>query len=72
VAALLLAPKTDKPLYEGTSALMQNIFHNANGALKKQAARFKVYAYRRMSARGFGSVRRKSAAIERLTKRLNR
>jgi hypothetical protein len=36
---------TGKPIYSGPGVPPQNIFHDASGALKKQAARFKVYAY---------------------------
>jgi hypothetical protein len=36
---------TGKPIYTGPGVPPQNIFHDASGALKKQAARFKVYAY---------------------------
>ena len=43
--ALPLDPTTGKPIYSGPGAPGQNIFHDASGALKKQAARFKVYAY---------------------------
>jgi hypothetical protein len=36
---------TGKPIYTGPGVPPQNIFHDVSGALKKQAARFKVYAY---------------------------
>jgi hypothetical protein len=42
---LPLDPKTGKPIYQGSGVPSQNIFHDASGALKKQAARFKVFAY---------------------------
>jgi L-lysine epsilon oxidase-like protein len=42
---LPLDPKTGQPIYSGPGVPSQNIFHDAAGALKKQAARFKVYAY---------------------------
>ena len=42
---LPLDPKTGQPIYSGTGVPPQNIFHDASGALKKQAARFRVYAY---------------------------
>jgi len=43
--ALPLDPNSGKPIYAGPGVPGQNIFHDATGALKKQAARFKVYAY---------------------------
>jgi hypothetical protein len=45
--ALPLDPNSGKPIYAGggPGVPAQNIFHDASGALKKQAARFKVYAY---------------------------
>ena len=43
--ALPLDPSSGKPIYAGPGAPGQNIFHDVAGALKKQAARFKVYAY---------------------------
>jgi hypothetical protein len=43
--ALPFDPKTGKPIYTGPDLPGQNIFHDTAGALKKQAARFKVYAY---------------------------
>src|SRR3954470_15081167 len=42
---LPLDSQTGKPIYSGPGVPPQNIFHDASGALKKQAARFKVYAY---------------------------
>jgi hypothetical protein len=43
--ALPLDPATGRPIYTGPGVPAQNVFHDASGALKKQAARFKVYAY---------------------------
>jgi hypothetical protein len=43
--ALPLDPNSGKPIYAGPGVPAQNIFHDTSGALKKQAARFKVYAY---------------------------
>lgn len=37
--------KTGQPIYTGPGMPAQNIYHDASGALKKQAARFKVFAY---------------------------
>src|SRR3954468_9583692 len=42
---LPLDSKTGKPIYTGPGAPTQKIYHDASGALKKQAARFKVFAY---------------------------
>jgi hypothetical protein len=42
---LPLDPKTGQPIYTGPGIPPQNIYHDASGALKKQAARFKVFAY---------------------------
>lgn len=42
---LPLDPNTGKPIYAGSGVPTQNIFHDKSGALKKQAARFKVFAY---------------------------
>jgi hypothetical protein len=42
---LPLDPKTGNPIYSGPGVPPQNIYHDASGALKKQAARFKVFAY---------------------------
>jgi hypothetical protein len=42
---LPLDPKTGNPIYGGPGVPPQNIYHDASGALKKQAARFKVFAY---------------------------
>jgi hypothetical protein len=42
---LPLDPATGGPIYSGPGLPPQAIFHDASGALKKQAARFKVYAY---------------------------
>jgi hypothetical protein len=42
---LPLDPATGQPIYAGPGVPAQSIFHDAAGALKKQAARFKVYAY---------------------------
>jgi hypothetical protein len=42
---LPLDPATGQPIYAGPGLPGQSIFHDAAGALKKQAARFKVYAY---------------------------
>jgi hypothetical protein len=42
---LPLDRKTGEPIYTGPGVPPQNIFHDASGAVKKQAARFKVYAY---------------------------
>jgi hypothetical protein len=36
---------TGKPIYTGPGVPPQNIYHDASGALKKQGARFKVFAY---------------------------
>jgi hypothetical protein len=36
---------TGKPIYTGPGAPPQNVFHDKAGAVKKQAARFKVFAY---------------------------
>jgi hypothetical protein len=36
---------TGKPIYTGPGVPPHNIYHDASGALKKQAARFKVFAY---------------------------
>jgi L-Lysine epsilon oxidase N-terminal/L-lysine epsilon oxidase C-terminal domain len=36
---------TGKPIYAGPGVPPQNIYHDASGALKKQGARFKVFAY---------------------------
>lgn len=36
---------TGKPIYSGPGLPPQSVFRDASGALKKQAARFKVYAY---------------------------
>ncbi len=54
-AAYYLAPETPgglpldaasgQPIYSGPGAPAQNIFHDANGAVKKQGARFKIYLY---------------------------
>jgi hypothetical protein len=63
--ALPLDPNSGKPIYAGPGVPAQNIFHDANGALKKQAARFKVYAYDNANPAdpgGLWSARRKSAA----------
>lgn len=40
-----LDSKTGQPIYTGPGVPAQNIYHDASGALKKQAARFKVFAY---------------------------
>jgi hypothetical protein len=45
VGGLPLDPNTGQPIYQGAGVPSQNIFHDASGALKKQAARFKVFAY---------------------------
>ena len=42
---LPLDPNSGQPIYAGPGVPGQSIFHDAAGALKKQAARFKVYAY---------------------------
>jgi len=42
---LPLDRNSGKPIYAGPGVPPQNIFHDASGALKKQAARFKVFAY---------------------------
>ncbi|WP_299817318.1 LodA/GoxA family CTQ-dependent oxidase [uncultured Roseibium sp.] len=42
---LPLDPVTNQPIYDGQGTLPANLFRDAGGALKKQAARFKVYAY---------------------------
>ena len=42
---LPLDRNTDQPIYAGPGVPPQNIYHDASGALKKQAARFKVFAY---------------------------
>ena len=42
---LPLDRNTGKPIYTGPGLPPQNIYHDAAGALKKQAARFKVFAY---------------------------
>jgi hypothetical protein len=42
---LPLDSSSGKPIYAGPGLPPQNIFHDSAGALKKQAARFKVYAY---------------------------
>lgn len=42
---LPLDPNTGKPIYQGPGVPPQNIYHDASGALKKQAARFKLFAY---------------------------
>jgi hypothetical protein len=42
---LPLDPNTGEPIYSGPGVPPQNIYHDASGALKKQAARFKVFAY---------------------------
>jgi len=42
---LPLDPTTGKPIYTGPGVPPQNIFHDKAGAVKKQAARFKVFAY---------------------------
>jgi hypothetical protein len=42
---LPLDRNTGKPIYTGPGVPPQNIYHDAAGALKKQAARFKVFAY---------------------------
>ena len=42
---LPLDPQTGKPIYAGPDVPGQNIFHDAQGRLKKQGARFKVFAY---------------------------
>jgi hypothetical protein len=36
---------TGKPIYSGPGVPPQNIYHDASGGLKKQGARFKVFAY---------------------------
>jgi hypothetical protein len=36
---------TGQPIYTGPGVPPQNIYHDASGALKKQGARFKVFAY---------------------------
>lgn len=40
-----LDPNTGKPIYTGPGMPPQSIYHDASGALKKQGARFRVYAY---------------------------
>ena len=42
---LPIDPNTGKPIYAGPGAPPQNIFHDNIGAVKKQAARFKVFVY---------------------------
>ena len=42
---LPLDPDTNAPIYSGPGLPPQSVFHDAAGALKKQAARFKVYSY---------------------------
>ncbi len=42
---LPLDHKTGKPIYTGSGAPKQNIYHDTSGAVKKQAARFKVFVY---------------------------
>jgi hypothetical protein len=42
---LPLDSRTGQPIYTGPGLPPQNIYHDASGALKKQGARFKVYAY---------------------------
>ena len=42
---LPLDRNTGKPIYSGPGLPPQNIYHDASGALKKQGARFKVFAY---------------------------
>ena len=42
---LPLDSKTGKPIYTGPGVPPQNIYHDGMGALKKQGARFKVFAY---------------------------
>ena len=42
---LPLDPGTEAPIYIGPGLPPQTLFHDASGALKKQAARFKVFAY---------------------------
>jgi hypothetical protein len=43
--SLPLDPNTGEPIYQGPGVPPQNIYRDAAGALKKQAARFKVFAY---------------------------
>jgi hypothetical protein len=52
---LPLDPTTGQPIYAGPGVPGQNIFHDATGALKKQAARFKVYAYERANPADAGT-----------------
>ena len=42
---LPLDSNTGQPIYSGPGVPPQNIYHDASGALKKQGARFKVFAY---------------------------
>jgi len=42
---LPLDPTSGQPIYRGPGAPPQSIFHDRSGAVKKQAARFRVYAY---------------------------
>jgi L-Lysine epsilon oxidase N-terminal/L-lysine epsilon oxidase C-terminal domain len=43
--SLPLDPATGNPIYTGPGVPPQNIYRDASGALKKQGARFKVFAY---------------------------
>src|SRR5436305_4729406 len=43
--SLPLDPVTGKPIYTGPGVPPQNIYRDSSGALKKQGARFKVFAY---------------------------
>ena len=43
--SLPLDPNTGEPIYQGPGVPPQTIYRDAAGALKKQAARFKVFAY---------------------------
>ncbi len=42
---LPLDPATGQPIYRGPGVPPQSLFHDHAGAVKKQAARFRVYAY---------------------------
>ena len=42
---LPLDPATGSPIYSGPGVPPQSLFHDRAGAVKKQAARFRVYAY---------------------------